>query len=355
MISKIIDKNINSDIRDSTYTVEILEQMNEIIENQINMAMSIINNNSIDILEIENKIKLITKKLCEYELNYLNNKENEINKIKMDRLKNYCKYHDEINISSEKLTFYNNEIAEIVIPDNYSLIDMDTINHELDKLFSTQKENNKLIKKYKDSIKNDEIVLEIEKKNFEIFNNKKKILNELREYKFNKINYELDKEIYDKYIENYNYIETQYNIATNLLKQKNSELDRLKEILSKDMEVYSKYELDNTKLSLYQTYLQMMGSNGLPYELIKCYIPMMENEINKIIKNFADFEIEIIYHDKSKEIEYKKTGTRANQGTVNINICRKNMMPSNLQKACGLERFIVNIAIRIAFGTLYNN
>ncbi len=98
-------------------------------------------------------------------------------------------------------------------------------------------------------------------------------------------------------------------------------------------------EMEKTK-ELYQKYLDLMYHNGLPYEILKLYIPQIENEINKILENMDSFEIEIILNSD----EGKKNTT------VDINIV--NDSTYNIQICSGFERFIVSLAIRIVLGKI---
>lgn len=88
------------------------------------------------------------------------------------------------------------------------------------------------------------------------------------------------------------------------------------------------------KIKFYQIYTDILNHNGLPYEIFKSNIPIIQNTINSILKSFVKFTIDIIPVYKNKN------------SIIDINI--KYDKSYNISLSCGFEQFIISIATRIA-------
>ena len=76
-----------------------------------------------------------------------------------------------------------------------------------------------------------------------------------------------------------------------------------------------------------------MGTKGgLQLDLISKSLPILENKINLILYSVADFKIEINMIDNN----------------VDINILYSGNKPWSVDLACGFEKFITSVCIRIA-------
>lgn len=129
-----------------------------------------------------------------------------------------------------------------------------------------------------------------------------------------------------------------------------------KESLKKDLERYLELrtEFDDlfSQTNLYQSYVQVTNPNGLPYEMLKSYLPMIESDVNQILHAMVGFDIEFMFFDESQKEEQKNKRLKANAGCVDLNICYPNTKPYNVQLASGFERFIINLAIRMTLGQI---
>nr|URM62060.1 alkylated DNA repair protein [Mimivirus sp.] len=90
-----------------------------------------------------------------------------------------------------------------------------------------------------------------------------------------------------------------------------------------------------------------MNYNGLPYEMLKTYLPMIESDVNQILHSMVNFSIEFTYYDEEKIKDQKTKQLKSNMGSIDVNICYHDVKPYNVQLASGFERFIIGLAIRM--------
>ncbi|AEJ34803.1 putative DNA repair protein [Acanthamoeba polyphaga mimivirus] len=129
--------------------------------------------------------------------------------------------------------------------------------------------------------------------------------------------------------------------------KKQVELDMFKKEVEQYIESRKEFDDKSTEVNLYQHYVQIMNCNGLPYEMLKTYLPLIESDVNEILHSMVNFNIEFMFYDDSKLEEQKTKQLKSNMGSVDINICYHNMKPYNVQLASGFERFIIGLAIRM--------
>lgn len=96
-------------------------------------------------------------------------------------------------------------------------------------------------------------------------------------------------------------------------------------------------ELETT-YEAYETYLNVIGRDGLPYELISQVIPTLQTEVNNILAQIVDFSI-------SLEVDGKN---------INGRILYEDDRTWPLELASGMEKFISGLAIRVALMTVSN-
>jgi DNA repair exonuclease SbcCD ATPase subunit/DNA repair exonuclease SbcCD nuclease subunit len=122
-------------------------------------------------------------------------------------------------------------------------------------------------------------------------------------------------------------------------------------IYKKDVEQYLEnrkiFDDKNADTNIYQLYVQVMNYNGLPYEMLKTYLPLIESDVNQILHAMVNFNIEFMFFDEENLEEQKTKQLKSNIGCVDINICYQDMKPYNVQLASGFERFIIGLAIRM--------
>ena len=96
-------------------------------------------------------------------------------------------------------------------------------------------------------------------------------------------------------------------------------------------------ELETT-YEAYETYLAIIGRDGLPYQLISQVIPTLQTEVNNVLSQTADFSV-------SLEVDGKN---------INGKILYEDDRVWPLELASGMEKFISGLAIRVALMSVSN-
>ena len=109
-----------------------------------------------------------------------------------------------------------------------------------------------------------------------------------------------------------------------------SQIEDIKSRVDKAKSMESDYEA-------YDLYVQCVGRDGIPYEVILVTVPEIENEVNNILGQITDFTIE--FESDGKNISPFIS-------------CNKSRRP--LEMASGWERFISALAIRVALINISN-
>src|SRR5690606_18267699 len=147
-----------------------------------------------------------------------------------------------------------------------------------------------------------------------------------------------------------NEYDIKYKIMERDLSDKQKQLSDCKESIQQHIESRKEFDEKSEELNLYRLYLKLMDNNGLPYEILKNYLPLIEASTNQILHSIANFSVEFMFHDSSLVEEQKNKFMKSNQGSININIRYEDMNPLNVQLACGFEKFIIGLAIRMVLG-----
>lgn len=117
-----------------------------------------------------------------------------------------------------------------------------------------------------------------------------------------------------------------------------------KKELTDYLDLRREYDDLSTKINLYDLYIQTMNYNGLPYEMLKSYLPMIEADVNQILHAMVAFNVEFKFYD---ETDTKTKQLKSSTGSIDVNICYQNSRPYNVQLTSGFEKFIINLAIRM--------
>lgn len=125
-----------------------------------------------------------------------------------------------------------------------------------------------------------------------------------------------------------------------------------KKDISDYIATYQKHDELTKQNNLYQSYIKMVGPDGLPYTILKTYLPLIEKDVNKVLGTMVSFEIEIVFHDVLKANDHAVKNIKANIGCVDVNIRYPNSNPYNVSLASGFEKFIINLAIRLVLGNI---
>jgi DNA repair exonuclease SbcCD ATPase subunit len=157
--------------------------------------------------------------------------------------------------------------------------------------------------------------------NKEIIENKENLVNNLEKY-VEDINVQalLLRECEEKMLEHYE--------KQGSLNQKLSSLQEQKQELADLQEEYSAYDL----------FMRCMHSSGISYDIIKKKLPVINNEIAKVLANIVNFEI--FFEDDGKHLK--------------IFIKHSKHEPRPLQMGSGAEKTIAAMAIRLALLSVSN-
>jgi exonuclease SbcD len=96
------------------------------------------------------------------------------------------------------------------------------------------------------------------------------------------------------------------------------------------------YQSNLEKYNVYDLYLKCMHPNGIPYEIIKNNLPVINTEVQRILSNIVDFEV-YLENDEDK---------------LELMIKHPRYDPRPLEMGSGAEKTLASIAIRLALITI---
>jgi len=94
-------------------------------------------------------------------------------------------------------------------------------------------------------------------------------------------------------------------------------------------------EYESRRIAL-MYYLEAVYRDGVPYDLIKSVVPILETEINNILSQMVNFRMNIILDDKNIELIFVDAAGRSYP----------------IRTTSGMEKFISSIAIRVALSKI---
>lgn len=309
----------------------------------------------------------VSEKISEYLENTINIEHNK--KINKEIATLDAELDKVMEQQHRKQTYQNLEVELALMEKQLKLINESIILHEK---YESSQENNRLLTEKIENLQTDIDNINIEEE--KITNKINSVKIELKKLKTkkdmyqNKIEerkqYKMHLRLLQKYYYNYaiwkeNTDETNYwvnfkrKITDELVKiSAQSEIHQNEiNILNKEVETYfeNRKEFDDLskKLELYQLYTQVMNANGLPYEILKTYLPIIEADVNEILHSMVNFNVEFVVFDEELIEDQKAKKIKTNVGCIDLNICRDGLKPCNVQLACGFERFIIGLAIRM--------
>lgn len=302
------------------YEFRTVQKINELTELKISSA----ENKLTQLNEIINN-KIILESL---------QREQELLKENIKKIKEDIEAYEETIVAAKSNAKLDSEISELNKLIETHTSNLASIKASIKKIQQEINQKEQTIKKYRIKI--------------ECIENKKKHLQLL-------YNYRHQYELWTFKCDRYNYWNNLYeNIKKELGEHEKerikyeSQMEMYKKELRDYVEHRTKYDNLSTTLTLYNTYVQTMNYNGLPYEILKKYLPMIEEDINNILHSMVDFSIEFVFYDENKLKELKEKNVKTNIGSVDLNIVRHGKKPYNIQIVSGFEKFIIGLAIRMA-------
>nr|AEX62561.1 uncharacterized hydrolase [Moumouvirus Monve] len=268
-------------------------------------------------------------------------------KKEVENLKNERNIHEEkIKMIDNQLELYNQYINNNESNKNIQN-EIDIISNEITSLQEICDNHQKMIIEFKKIISKCDLTLKENEK--QIKEKDKAILEHklLEIYYLEYFNWDLKNKILDKLLLEK---EEQQKIVDEIIHDINKKEAEIN-VYKKEIEQYllhrKEYDEVSNQSNLYQLYVQIMNYNGLPYEMLKTYLPMIESDVNQILHSMVNFNIEFMYYDEEKIKEQKSKQLKSNMGSIDINICYNDLKPYNVQLASGFERFIIGLAIRM--------
>jgi DNA repair exonuclease SbcCD ATPase subunit len=154
-----------------------------------------------------------------------------------------------------------------------------------------------------------------------------------------KKNEELDDLIADR--------QTDKRSRTNDLKTLQVEINSTNKLIGTEQGALDKLLEEEAKLSelrnavtAYEHYMNAMGKDGIPYQILTQKLPLINEEINKILSNAADFSV-FIEHDQEEQ-------------SIRLYLQYGQYKSRLLELGSGAEKFLASIAIRNALLNISN-
>jgi DNA repair exonuclease SbcCD ATPase subunit/predicted phosphodiesterase len=301
---------------------------------------------SIDVFDIHNNNIIMDEiRTAEKELDSIvgfNNIKKEIDYSKKEK-----------KLLQEKIAILDNSIKEIEFHkkhmDSNALVqkEIDDLQILMDNHNVHIKKLTKCIKEFKNIIFLNENIITEHKKQIKENDKITLHLKLLEEYRMLYLNWCQKNDYYKKWLKIKKEFDNDLNIMTKEIEKKQMELAMYKKDIEQYLQYRKEFDEKSIETNMYQLYVQSMNYNGLPYEILKTYLPLIEADINQILHSMVNFNIEFMYYDENKLEEQKTKQLKSNMGCVDINICYQNMNPYNVQLASGFERFIIGLAIRM--------
>ena len=265
--------------------------------------------------------------------------------VELDAARNLHANQRERDLLLEQVTMFQNQISE----ERRRLCDIESngkIQQELDEIQAEIDAVTKAASTRSDKMENLRQILLDHKSEIKLKQKLRKDLHLVEEYYLSYMCHQQKMHFLEKWTQTKKESDEKLDLLSKEIRKKEIEL----EIYKKDLEQYLDYRKDYDKklekANLYQLYTHMTNYNGLPYEILKTYLPLIESDVNQILHSMVDFSIEFLFYDE------ETTGPKTNAGCVAINIRYQNMKPCRVQLASGFERFIIGLAIRIAIGQI---
>lgn len=289
---------------------------------------------------IQNKISKAEEELDA--LSEFNGTKKEVDNLK--REKNLL--DDKISIINQKLEDF--DVYQKHAIENHRLqIEIDQLQNSISQIMEETKNLTIQMKDLKHKIiEYENLILQHQ----QMIEEHKKISHHLKllyEYQLVYRHWKLQNEYHQKWIEIKKNYDLEIAAFDKELDKKKLELAMYKKDIEQYMEIRKEFDQKSAEINVYQLYVQVMNCNGLPYEMLKTYLPLIESDVNQILHSMVNFNIEFVFYDESSMSDQKSKNIKTNMGCIDINICRQGMKPYKVQLVSGFERFIIGLAIRM--------
>lgn len=354
-INEVNDHIINEIVKDNN---EWLEEYKKWIEEKTTLiSINVENTDNYKILKKLNKQLIISScdYLAEKDNEFINNKILFLeNLLESDyKIKEYNILAKKKKILQEKIFFLESSMEELVKIEKQSK-DNEKIYEEI-KLIDSKLEKvqikNEIINSNSNELKQklsqyDKMLISHEEllKKYDKLNIHK---NMLRNYYIQYISWMIHTYTYNTWINIKTINDNDILMSTKEINEKEQTLIILKKEISDYLKIRQEYDDLISEINIYQLYVNMMNYNGIPYDILKMYVPIIETDVNQILHAIVNFNVEFMIYDEEHIKKQKNDQCKLNIGCINLNLCYPNMMPYNVQLSSGFERFVISLAIRI--------
>lgn len=187
------------------------------------------------------------------------------------------------------------------------------------------------------SIELNKTITDQKKLEYELFELDRKINEFEKNEHFIEFNKQIDIEINDV-LQNKNKLITQLNSQELVLRKLTGSSAILRrerdELVSK---IKSAEELEDT-FEAYEIYLNVVGRDGLPYQLMSTVVPELQTQVNNLLSQMVDFTLSLDVDGKN----------------INGRIVYDDARTWPLELASGMEKFISSLAIRVGLMSVSN-
>lgn len=172
--------------------------------------------------------------------------------------------------------------------------------------------------------------------NIEIIENQIIIINENKEKLEQKKQLDFEIEILEEKLEENRNTKSSYEI---FIAEKKQQIISLQENIKIYQEKIKQLEEKDNLINNLQLYKDAMHRTGIPFLILKNFIPLINFEVNSYISELFDFTVEFELDESSLNINYTKE-----------NLLK--LVKRDVAQACGQESTIVNLAIRAALSKI---
>ena len=328
--------------KEKDYMDEIAEKLEfvkkfEAFQNVFNIDEALKNKQLGEDLSSEIDSLMRDVEVLELKFNNQSKKASLLNEVPCGPKFSSCKFIKDAYDASSKVENTKVALKELRLSKEQKQADLIDLDHEknnerIEKFTRAKEKKNKYEKQVKD------IKLDIERnkiRSLQINNNLNDLIEKREKYEENKEaieNLQLlikEKKKLEKIIDTNNKaVEKSAEGLLELYKRNGSLEQQYKQIEFEQKE----YETLNTSFSTYDLYMKCMHSNGIAYALIKQSLPILNQEIQKILSNVVDFEVMFDNEDNKLDIliKHPKYDSRP------------------IEMGSGAEKTIAAMAIRLA-------
>jgi DNA repair exonuclease SbcCD ATPase subunit len=346
------NKNVNKDVLQNTienrilfakHTKSIVHKLEGIIDEDMTddvnkIIKNIIDDNNKWLNDNEDYIDNLKKKIDDKEID-VNTLCTKLKKKKKN-LQNIMQLSDKNNLLNDMLSHVNNSIKQ------YNMY----LTNEKNNKIIEEKINNNVAKQQELKIKIAECEQILADYNDNI-SDKNKLRDELGMLEKNYlllIKWEI---LYGHYLNHENerkQLKMSINDIVEECREHEMKLKNLNKDLDKCLKLDKKHSDILNELTLFNEYRKLVGNTGLPYDMLKGSLPLISGEVNKVLSKITNFCVEFVGIDENDTKEKNQKLLYS----VNINIHYPHKEPCKIELACGFERFIIDLAIRIALSRL---